>query len=71
MHTSALAIILGVHSVQGTPRSAPSWILHMRKCAAHPIISALGIAQRSGAVHSKYTEEKSADSFCEPDSEKK
>ena len=24
----------------------------------------------NGAVHSKYTEEKSADSFCEPDSEK-
>ena len=58
--------------MQGTPRSAPSWILHMRKCAAHPI-SALGIAQRyviNGAVHSKYTEEKSSDSFCEPDSEK-
>ena len=29
----------------GTPRSAPNWILHMRKCAAHPI-SALGIVQR-------------------------
>ena len=34
----------------------------------------LGIAQPcmiNGAVHSKYTEEKSADSFCEPDSGKK
>ena len=44
--------------MQGTRRSAPSWILHMRKCAAHPI-SALDIAQRviNGAVHCKYTEE--------------
>ena len=53
--------------MQGTPRSAPGWILHIRtECAAHPI-SATVI---NGAVHSKYTEEKSADSICEPDSEK-
>ena len=38
----------------------------MRKCAAHPI-SALHSVLRNGAVHSKYTEEKSAD---EPESDR-
>ena len=41
----------------------------MRKCAAHPMnCTGYCATQINGVVHSKYTEEKSVDSFCEPDS---
>ena len=55
---------------QGNPRSASQRTLHMRKCISRGYCAIV----INGAVHSRdkymYTEEESADSFCESDSGK-
>ena len=46
-------------------------LAHAQVCCTSHICTRYCATVINGAVHSKYTEEKSADSFCEPDSEKK
>ena len=58
-------ILLAIHKVQGFLAQLASGPC---TCAS---VTGYCATQINGVVHSKYTEEKSADSFCEPGSGKK
>ena len=45
-------------------------LAHAQVCCTSHICTRYCATVINGAVHSKYTEDKLADSFCEPDSEK-